>query len=127
MTDEAQIKERPKIQAGQRWNTVGKGVARVLATDGQIYGYPVIVELDNGALFNLTDLGFAPMRQDGVSPFDLVDLAPATVKREVALYRHVPSGTLCPLFTDAIPTPDMRLIGAEPRTIEFTLLPGESA
>ena len=118
-----EIKVRPKIEAGQRWFTVGKGVARVLATDGQKFGYPVIAELDNGLVFNLTDLGFAPLREEGGSPFDLDYLAPAKIKREAALYRHN-GGRLFMAETDGPFNPEW-VRASELVTINFTLLPGE--
>lgn len=119
-----EIKTRPKIEAGQRWVTVGEGIARVLATDGRMFGYPVIAELEDGLLYCLTDLGYVPMEGPHASKLDFVDLAPQTIKREVALYRSEGGQIHALDRDDAIDGQDMRRI-SEPMTIEFTLLPGE--
>lgn len=126
MTDKPEIKTRPKIEVGQYWETVGKGVVRVLATDGRQFAYPVIVELDNGFLQTLTDLGFAPFGGKEGSPFDLDRLVPAPAKRVVALYRFANLPVAVHDASQVVEGPDMRRI-SEPLTIEFTLLPGETA
>jgi hypothetical protein len=130
MSNEPEITVRPKIEVGQQWVTVNKGIARVLATDGKRFGYPVVAELDNGLLYCVTDLGFAPMLSEEASQLDFVSLAPQTVKREVALYQSLGerNGFVCeyyPQFEPPVEGDDRRI--SEPLTIEFTLLPGESA
>jgi hypothetical protein len=124
MTAEPEITVRPKIEVGQQWVTVNKGIARVLATDGKRFGYPVVAELDNGLLYCVTDLGFAPMISEEASQLDFVRLAPQTVKREVALYRCDDQVLIYEASDWRRPT-EFRI--SEPVTIEFTLLPGESA
>ena len=125
MSNEPEITVRPKIEVGQQWVTVNKGIARVLATDGKRFGYPVVAELDNGLLYCVTDIGFAPMLSEEASQLDFVCLAPQTVKREVALYWSGYQSDARYVAESAASPSDSRI--SEPLTIEFTLLPGESA
>jgi hypothetical protein len=117
------MSDKPEIKVGQRWVTRYGDVVRVLATDGRVNGYPVIVEDESGKIDVVTIKGKAI---DGrlVEGGDLLHLAPFTVKREVALYANGEQTTVGlaghegGILWRAI---------SEPLTIEFTLLPGECA
>ena len=118
--------DKPEIKVGQRWVTRGLKTVRVLATDGRTEGFPIIVEYEDGG-------GLDCLRQDGHAAgvgfpdtsCDLLHLAPSTVKREVALYSDS-NGFVTAFECDEQPD-DYRKMISEPLTIEFTLLPGESA
>ncbi len=125
MTDGFEIKVRPKIEVGQRWITASGDIARVLATDGQRLGYPVIAELEGGVLVTLTNLGCGPLQENGRSPYDFESLAPKTVKREVALYWSGYQSDKRYVSEYAANPSDSRI--SEPVMVEFTLLPGEGA
>lgn len=125
--------DRPEIKIGQRWVTRGGEIVRVLDVDGSF---------DDSITVRGCGQPYS-VRRDGVfttslmppHDCDLISLAPSTVKREVALYQWkkttepgVESSDGRPFCAETTGPqhPAWRQI-SEPLTIEFTLLPGESA
>ena len=91
-----------------------------------------VIHLDGGDYTNPADKTWG-WGVDGKAPeivaFQIVkpySPPPATVKREVALYRFANLPVAVHDASHVVEGPDMRRI-SEPLTIEFTLLPGESA
>jgi hypothetical protein len=127
MTD---IIQAVPIQVGQRWISRGRQTVRILATDAD-GDKPIVGQVEEGQARGLIILWHASGRYDNRDELgigDLIQLAPQTIKREVALYRY---GGLREIFD----TDDSRVLDTgddwqrmtEPLTIEFTLLPGETA
>jgi hypothetical protein len=126
--------DKPKIEVGQRWVTRGDYIVRVLAVDGWTPDFPVITEDELGRISLLTALGFGK-QSSTQTDHDLLFLAPSTVKREVALYRAIntedtlvsnPGGVFVgEVAIHSGPANYLRI--SEQQSIEFTLLPGESA
>ena len=116
--------DKPEIKVGQRWVTQSGATVLILATnaagDRPIVGQ---FEADNEVGTWMADGEYLPH-----DTWRLVCLAPQTSKREVALYR-------CGSSVDVFEAQDERVMDlsegwriiSEPLTIEFTLLPGESA
>lgn len=116
--------DKPEIKVGQRWITRGGDTVRILATDAS-GDCPVIAQYDDHRILQLTRAGNS--FDDGEDYHTNLDrLAPSTVKREVALYQNKQTPTQW-LYAAEGPAfaGDPRV--SEPLTIEFTLLPGESA
>ena len=114
--------DKPEIKVGQRWVTQSGAIVLILAT-GIAGDRPVVgqFEADNEVGTWMADGEYLPH-----DTWRLVSLAPQTVKREVALYRCDDQV----LVYEASDWPDNRPTEfriSEPVTIEFTLLPGESA
>jgi hypothetical protein len=103
--------DKPEIKVGQRWTLLGGSVVTVLSVQAR-GRWPIVIQHDDDAM-------------DTVCPDDLISLAPSTVKREVALYRN-PAGTERQAF-EIYCQPDLWVLVSEHASIEFTLLPGESA
>jgi hypothetical protein len=131
MTDKIANFDAVPILVGQRWVTRYGQTVRILATDG-LGNFPVIGEvideMTGGGLGRWKLTGKAS--SEGPDGGDLINLAPQTVKREVALYQSPGerNGFVCeyyPQFEPPVEGDDRRI--SEPLTIEFTLLPGESA
>ena len=117
------MSDKPKIEVGQRWITRDGEIARVVDVSNDL-DPPVTIRCEDVA-YTVNSDGRVGLHPD---EGDLISLAPSTVKREVALYRY---GDLREIFD----TDDSRVLDteddwrriSEPETIEFTLLPGESA
>ena len=116
--------DKPEIEVGQRWNTRGGKLVRVLhiEEDGdsaEVSAYPITVRGSDNPY------SVDPGGRSGfsLSPDDLISLAPQTIKREVALYRD--DAYICVM--DAMQdTGGMHRI-SHTVLVEFTILPGESA
>lgn len=123
--------DKPKIEVGQRWVTRDGTIVRILSVsaDGSL---PVVGQYPSKAIELWLPNG--RVDEEGISGSDLISLAPQTVKREVALYRWIcgpnsaemPSACGFVSETTGPQHPNWHRI-SEPVTIEFTLLPGESA
>lgn len=122
--------DKPEIKVGQRWVTRGGGtllpwMVRVLAADAK-GPHPIIVEDCSTYAISTRNADGSQFDDDEYeSPGDLISLAPSTVKREVALYWSGHNSEVKYVAEGPASMADRRI--SEPLTIEFTLLPGESA
>ena len=115
--------DKPKIEVGQRWVTRGGNVVRVLSTSAVGLKSIVAQYEDTHEIFTWAPDGLV-YDDETLSNTDLLHLAPSTVKREVALYEDADRiVTACEVGDQERGC--VRI--SEPLTIEFTLLPGESA
>ena len=127
--------DKPKIEVGQRWVTRGGDVVRVLEVGENgchPSGYTVTVR-GAGLPYAVTVFGEA---DSGIVTDNLISLAAQTIKRELALYRW---GNCAPQMKTTNDPTLCEMVGtsggfqqswrriSEPVTIEFSLLPGESA
>ena len=117
--------DKPEIKVGQRWVTRGGFVGRILTTDSA-HSYPVVVDFENGGLVRYDTQGISAYVDDPVL-FELISLAPQTVKREVALWSAGKGHAIYAFDAKGMSPPQHWRQVSEPLTIEFTLLPGESA
>jgi hypothetical protein len=117
------MSDKQEIKVGQRWVTRGGEIVRVLDVSPDL-ATSVTVRGNGNPYSVFPDGKFTLGHHDA----DLISLAPSTVKRELALYR-------CGTHMDVFEAQDERVMDlsegwriiSETVTIEFTLLPGESA
>jgi hypothetical protein len=134
MTDKPKTITAVPIQVGQVWLTRSEATVRILADNAE-GDFPFVGQFDTHepSLWNAAGVQGVSDKEGDMVPcpdgFDnLSHLAPQTVKHQVALYReNTGFGPIDYLLDTSNPlTGEYRQI-SEPVTIEFTLLPGESA
>jgi hypothetical protein len=119
--------DKPKIEAGQRWVTRGGQTVRIVATDcGEefpIMGY--LQDTHQADFYDFDGTSESTTRPE-FNDFDLISLAPSTVKREVALYRdETREGYLTLMLPQELALGGNWRRVSEVTEVEFTLLPGE--
>jgi hypothetical protein len=123
--------DKPKIEVGQTWITYSGATVRILADTAQ-GDFPFVGQFDvhevslwdgNGNQAETGEDGDLTLASDGID--NLSHLAPQTIKREVALYRD--RNNFVRAFEMSMQPGFHWKPISEPLTIEFTLLPGESA